>query len=425
MRRRAFQTLIRDALVAVLAAVALAGCSGGGSDAGQVPAQPQVASGQLDSSYGNGGMVVASPQSSSMVTAHDGTVQLIGNEISRFDARGTAIGQPVWMFPTSFSSAPLLDDAGNFFAVVHDFAASRYHVGRFAVDGTLVTSYGDSGRARLDALANGNPVLGEFDLARDSAGNLFVGTYRFPQPGVSEVVVAKLDPSGRLDASFGDGGVAVVRPAGKSARTNAIVIDAAGNVFVAAYLTDDFRPVVVKLDSRGTPATNFASGGAWIPPACSSYLGAQDLMLDGAANILVAAQCDAGDGTLFKLDPAGNLVPSFGQGGTRPIGNGATQLYTVTALAIGPGGEIYAAGGGISAPGTCGKADLAVAKLDANGTLVTSFGSNGFVALPVSNDVYTDIAVDVQGGVHAGGATYSCTGRFATRTGFIAYRIGA
>ena len=357
-----------------------------------------------------------------MNTFPDGSVMTVGNDITRLDARGTLVGQPLAIYPLWFESTPVLDEAGGFFAISGDPSSLRHYVAKYDQNGNVVTTYGDGGRAWLDFL-KGYTLDGGFDLARDSAGNLYVATSRYPQPGMPEFVVAKLDRDGRPVLSFGDGGSTALLPGGKSAQAYAIAVDPSGNVYVSGLLWSEFQPVVVKFGPDGRPSASFGNGGVWTTSSCRSSLGARALAFDNAGNILVGTQCNP-VAAIYKLDSSGKLLTSFGEGGVRSAVFGGVALYSILALEVATNGDVYAAGAGEVQPQTC-KGDFGIAKVDTNGTPVATFGTSGLALLPVSTDYLTDIGIDAQGLIHVGGPTYSCAGRFPTRVGYTLYRLGA
>jgi hypothetical protein len=147
------------------------------------------------------------------------------------------------------------------------------------------------------------------------------------------------------------------------------------------------------------------------------------LAFDGAGNVLVGTRCENGS-IIYKLDVSGKPVTSFGSAGA--ILGSDDFLASAMALAVGPNGDIYAAGPRRADPQAC-LTDFGVAKFDANGQRVTSFGTNGITNLPVSTyGVFgAEIGIDAQGGIHVGGPTWNCSGRFLTQAGFFVFRVGA
>jgi uncharacterized delta-60 repeat protein len=100
--------------------------------------------------------------------------------------------------------------------------------------------------------------------------------------------------------------------------------------------------------------------------------------------------------------PSGALDPSFGTGGkvTLPIGRAGSQA---NALAIQPDGKIIASGGSVN--GT--KQDIVVVRLNTDGTLDPSFGSNGTSVIP-SDAAAVAIAIQpADGKIVAAGSSLS------------------
>jgi uncharacterized delta-60 repeat protein len=143
--------------------------------------------------------------------------------------------------------------------------------------------------------------------------------------------VVRLLPSGRLDRSFADGGIAsfesgayAKRPSSVSGGPSSVAIGPDGGIFVA-----------------GT--------------SCSDI--------------------DHCDFAVSRLKPDGELDPSFGNGGTARIG--FTNPYSeALSIAIAPGGKPVVGGHSCVGASSC---DFAIARLDRNGELDSSFGDGGKV----------------------------------------------
>ncbi len=133
---------------------------------------------------------------------------------------------------------------------------------------------------------------------------------------------------------------------------------------------------VTRYSADGTLDTTFGSGGTALN-LVGSFIGAVIVQPDG--KILVG-----GDGTkespgfaLDRLNANGTLDTSFGTNGKVLTNvNGPNILKLVRGLAVLSDGEIIAGGEGVTAP-TGGATTDAVAQYQSNGTLDTGFGDNG------------------------------------------------
>lgn len=403
-------------LVGIIGALFAAACGSGGGGGDQGAMAPP--SGKLDATYGIGGSTHTSNVASFMATNPDGSVYAIGRQFFSLDSRGTLIGQPTSIYPEAVLTPPVVDSVGNVFVIAGSCCEQQW-VAEYDSSGNLVTSFGDAGRASL------SPLQGLFafvDLARDGDGNLYVTTSRFAQPGMGIMIVAKLDRTGHLVPSFGTAGISTIDLGGASANATVIAVDSVGNIYVGGLLSDTFKPVVAKLDPAGRPSLGFNGRGFWSDGSCNSYLGARAVAVDDAGNVFVGTRCDQ-TAVIYKLDPRGNGLASFGDAGKRTDVLGGDS-GPVLAIAPRPNGVIYVAGSKRTDEMECG--DFAITKLDASGGTITSFGTNGLTLLDFSAMYYTtDIGFDAQGRIYVGGPSFDCHAlRLTPYLGFTVYRLG-
>jgi uncharacterized delta-60 repeat protein len=236
--------------------------------------------GSLDATFGAGGIVVRSLHSSEdQATA----VALVGDKIlvggwvagkpwddfvlSRFNANGTldqtfgSSGKVV----TSFGSAPDLAQAlavqGDGKIILAGTTSGQFAVARYHPNGTLDASFGKRGRLTIDvgeSLNSGNHSYRSMDLALSGDRIVLVG---WPSSaGSGNVCVVQLTSAGKLDSTFGTGGV--VRLAEGFSTSLAVQPD--GKLIVASrtYLNLDQSDIrVTRLLANGSPDAGFGIGG--------------------------------------------------------------------------------------------------------------------------------------------------------------------
>ncbi len=108
--------------------------------------------------------------------------------------------------------------------------------------------------------------------------------------------------------------------------------------------------------------------------------------------------------TVARLNSNGTLDTGFGNGGKAQISfNGAESF--VQSMAVQPDGKIVLGGYTVSSA-----KDFALARVNSNGTLDTSFGTNGKVVTTLNtsySDLITDLVIEPNGKIIAGGCTSS------------------
>jgi uncharacterized delta-60 repeat protein len=269
-----------------------------------------------------------------------------------------------------------------------DFALARYNP-----DGSLDRWFGQNGRvvSELRPLTT-DTVHG---LALQPDGKIVAAGMTFDEKvslgPQSDFMLARYDPDGRLDPTFGIAGVLITDFGGRSYdELHALALQPDGKLVVAGYSNSGGGPgVLYGADNlalaRYTPSglldDTFGHGGKVTVDAWSldEELRAVAVAPDGR---IVAAGFrngeKGGDFVVLRLNPDGVLDPTFGL--TFP-GYTVTDLGThaerLTSLALASDGRIVA--GGVVARDH--HADFAVARYDADGRLDPSFGRDGLVTV--------------------------------------------
>jgi hypothetical protein len=408
----------KRALTLFTLALAVASCGGGGGD-GMAPAAVPVTSGKLDTAYGIAGSVLLGDDLFEMAVARDGSVTVTGTTLVKLDPSGVWAPIGVPPVPGGIVSNPILDPAGNLYARVFDSTSGARALAKFDSQGRLASDFGNAGVVA--------PVVFSGPLLRDAAGQLYIAA-TFPQGGIETMWVTKYDASGHQSSSYGNAGYARVEFGGQRAFLKSAAVDADGNVYVLGSLSPSKSGIVVaKFDPNGRLAA-FATGGVWTR-SCGDDMEPWAIAVDASRNVFVAASCfhlasgAASELMLFKLDPQGNVVASFRDGGVRPGLFGGSIF--VRAILPGPGGAIYVAG----EIGDRECADVVVTKLDAQGSEVAAFGTNGIAILSNTDDEVTNLGLDDQGRLYVGGPVYTCGPSLPgvnvkRKLGYAVYRIG-
>lgn len=213
---------------------------------------------------------------------------------------------------------------------------------RLATTGQLDPSFGDGGLVTFNAGTNGDATVGGAALTAD--GHLLVGG-----GGDGGITVAELTASGAIDANFGDGGVAKLLLDGTPV-INDVAVGANGDVVVVGNRIDDGFPaglVVARFHADGRLDRTFGAGGLVthlraMPYDCDS---GTSVALDAAGDIVVAGCRVAGGESrvmVERLLPTGQPDPTFG-GGTGVVTSDAGNALAVV---LEPDGSIVVGGDG-------------------------------------------------------------------------------
>jgi uncharacterized delta-60 repeat protein len=252
-----------------------------------------------------------------------------------------------------------------------DFALARYNP-----DGSLDPTFGFGGKVITD-MGHWWEEPRAVGILPD--GRIVVAGQRFMPPESS--ALACYNPDGSLDVSFGDGGKIVGR---YFVAVRDMAIQADGRIIVAggSGLTFGF----VRFNPDGTLDASFGSGGTVVIPATFFY-GATSVTLQSDGRI-VAAGASVGesneDFTLVRLLGDGSLDPTFGTAGV--VRTNLLGYEFANRVAIAPDGRIVAAGNSRERPNK--QPDhVALVRYNPDGSLDPSFGEGGKVTTELGDTI--------------------------------------
>lgn len=205
--------------------------------------------------------------------------------------------------------------------------------------------------------------------------------------------LARYNPDGTLDPSFGSGGVVetLVFSQQSRASASAVAIQPDGKIVAAGYVTisggDDFA--LVRLLPNGAPDPTFSGNGRAYSDFDDGDDWASAIAIQADGRIVVAGAVydretlasDDFDFGVMRFNPDGALDPTFSGDGKTNIGFGEDDYGT--AIALQPDGKIIVAGYFCDKPiygGDCTfypDNDFAVVRLNTNGSLDISFDNDG------------------------------------------------
>jgi len=183
-------------------------------------------------------------------------------------------------------------------------------------------SFGDHGLVVTDL--GGNDVV--YAIAIQANGKI-VAAGQTERGGNVDIALARYNPDGSLDRTFGRGGIVITDLGGADTAFAVNVERATGRIVVAGVKDSDFA--LLRYNGDGSLDGSFGSGGVVTVPVVSddpAVLYALALEADG--RIVVAGTAGF---VLARFSPDGSLDPTFGDGGLVPTAGGGGVL----ALAVG------------------------------------------------------------------------------------------
>lgn len=243
---------------------------------------------------------------------------------------------------------------------------SDFCILRYNPDGTLDQTFGNSGMITYDIDTRNDYAAG---LALLEDGKIVVGGYsersNFSQLPYHQGAIIRLNNDGTLDTTFGNQGKVKV-PLSTTAGFKAFnfKMQPDGKLLLAGSLGPS--PCIWRGNADGTTDTTF-SGNGYDTFISSAWVQGIDIRPDGKI-ILVGANSGLTEliGFIACYNPNGTLDTSFGSNGVRTFSG--TGFYSVKIL---PDGTFLAAG-------TQPQGFLTLIKLNPDGTTFLPFGPNGY-----------------------------------------------
>ncbi len=365
--------------------------------------------GSLDSSFGTGGRVTTHISSDpevgdvafALALQADGKIVVVGRSwqqysndiaVARYNTDGSldaSFGKGGKVI-TDLSAG--YDDA---FALAIQ-ADGKLVVGGLATDGIALVRYNPDGssdfsfnsRVMVTRSKVGKIIIHALTLRSDGK-IVAAGRSSYNRGLSSEFAVARYNPDGSLDPSFGTGGKVTTRT-GTVDSADAVVIQPDGRIIVAgvSYNGRDMGFVVIRYTPDGSLDLGFGSGGKAV--TAMGVRGGEGHLFGpqyiyGRVYGGIALQSDGkivGVGStnegfvLLRYNSEGSLDPSFGTGGKVVTRIGTTE-DAARALALQPDGKIVVAGA------SGGRPAFALVRYNPEGSLDPSFGVGGKVTTQI------------------------------------------
>jgi len=214
----------------------------------------------------------------------------------------------------------------------------------------------------------------------------------------NQFLLARFDPDGTLDATFGDQGRVIYEHEGAHTYAEAIETDAEGRIYVGG----DFAPPggrgqlgVVRFTPDGLPDPEWGTNGVATAGALGRVFAEDDnLAVDGESALITG---DSNKGArVVRFGPDGELDQSFASGGIATIGS----LVSPSSVAVSGSGKVTVLGSGRN-----GQTGMAFSRLSSSGKLDKSIGQKGVLLATFPDFLSIDarsVALDGESAVGTG-----------------------
>jgi uncharacterized delta-60 repeat protein len=291
--------------------------------------------------------------------------------------------------------------------------ASDLALARYGPDGTLDPTFGDGGQVTADF----GRLEGLTTLALQPDGKIIAAgvaeqtVVRGQMPTRAfEFLLARFQPDGGLDPSFGSAGQVVVGfnpPATATtgpvyARAGAVVVQPDGRIVAAGSTTGtrwDFA--LARLWPDGSLDTSFGAGGT-VTTAFPELAVSGGLALQPDGRLVLAGTSGRNNIALARYAPDGSLDLAFGKSGRVVADFGGVE--TAMALAVQADGKLVVAGGAGGGPLGLLPEDFGVARFLPDGTPDAEFGNGSQGTLDLGGrESASAVAIQPDGGIVVAG----------------------
>ncbi len=266
-------------------------------------------------------------------------------------------------------------------------AGSHAAIARYLPDGSLDPSFGEGGRVFADiSLYADEPfaIAVQPDHKILLGGSYFQNNGEFAPSAFS--LVERFNPDGSLDTSFGNNGLVMptnvyLSGISQEATISAVAIQPDGKIVTVENVGNSFagffKTVVDRYNSDGTVDTSFGTGGR-VQFDISQGVPNQAVILESDGKILLGGSHPSGVLELARLNADGTLDSSFGTNGVT-IQDFVNSDETFAGMVIEPDGHIsIGARAALATVASNGATGYAeIARFSADGILDPLFGIGG------------------------------------------------
>jgi len=320
--------------------------------------------------------------------AYDGFI--FGFALARYNSDGTpditfdTDGKVITSFGIGISALAIQED-GKIVAVGSYFNGSSYDfaVARYNTDGSLDGTFDLGGADGVNGIAvvdfgGSSEFANSIDIQEDE--KIILGGYSYNGTS-NDFAIARFNTDGSLDLDFGSNG-RVKTDFESSVNSDdygySLVIQPDGKILIAgsSYISTNQNFTLIRYNADGTPDNSFGNAGKVVIDFADADDDGYSAALQGDGKIVIAGRSSTAysgyDFAVVRIDTDGALDNSFGTEGkvTTDLGN---SLDLLNALAIQQDGKIIAAGYSSGTSHT----NMSIARYNPDGTIDTSFNTDG------------------------------------------------
>jgi uncharacterized delta-60 repeat protein len=254
--------------------------------------------------------------------------------------------------------------------------------------GNLDTSFGDEGK-----------TITEFEQISAEANSIVVqsnGKIVLAGIGISDsdedIIAVRYLSNGQIDTGFADNGKFKISISDFRDRCYDISVDSLDNIFFTGFtFNENFEPkgFVIKVNSNGEIDSTFAQNGIWLSQEPDTREDFREILIQQDGKILIAGESvifgQSANSTVIRLNPNGALDTDFGQNGIAKII--VPDSYNPRFAKLNSNEEIITGGFLLD-----NSTNIILSKFNQEGESDMSFGTNGVV---IDNTALDEFARDI------------------------------
>jgi uncharacterized delta-60 repeat protein len=276
-----------------------------------------------------------------------------------------------------------------------------FALARLNPDGSLDDTFGSNSGKVTTVVGVSNTVANAIALQPD--GRIVAAGYSFNGAN-KDFAIVRYNTDGSLDASFGNGGQVTSPIGAEEDVANAVSVQPDRKLVVAGYSYNGAQNVfaIARYTTNGTLDGSFGSSGT-VATAIPGGNVAEGVQLQADGKLVVAGFAQVGssaDFALARYNRDGLLDASFGLSGTVTTDFGSGNSSHGYGLRLQPDGRIIVAGSVVSG----GISYVALARYATNGVLDASFGGGGKVVIQAGRGA-ASLALQADGKIIAAGSS--------------------
>ena len=277
--------------------------------------------------------------------------------------------------------------------------STQFSLARYKVDGSLDETFGNLGQAITDY----PELMVMSSMALQSDGKIIVaGNLYNSSISISRFVLVRYDSNGILDTSFGIDGRVITNISDKFDRITSIIIQNDDKIIASGTTSDDANYSdfsIARYNPDGTLDSSFGNNGITVTSIKTWDFGYAIVLQDDNKIVISGSTSNEFnpvfgpdyDFLVLKYDKYGVLDATFGNGGSVIIGTTEANEKALSVKVLSDGKIIIAGEHHIM------KYSFMISQLLPNGDIDTSYGNNGLVLNDLASQFIESVAMQIDG----------------------------